>query len=279
MSRWHGMSGAAMVLLAAHGAARADVAPEAAQDLVRKSGLWGQLESLRAQVRDGMADAAQKKPVKLSEGQTKALFDCVDSSYAAADLRAIAVDAVAGTLAPADLPPLQAWYDSPLGRKIATREASSAAQVPNPQERLRRGGEALANASPGRKASLQAILTETHSVDIMTDTLIEMAVAVQQGMTGIDPTAAVGSTADLKAHLATRRPDIVAHYTQISLPAYAFTYVNLGDDELKQYADHLGTPSATAFNEGSLRGVSRALSAGSVRMERCLQGARGKTGT
>jgi hypothetical protein len=279
MIRWRRMSGAALVLLAAQGIAVAGVSADAAQELVHKSGLWGQLESLGSQVRGGMAAAAQKSPGKFSAEQTTALFGCVDSSYAPADLRAIAVDAVAGALTPADLPALQAWYDGPLGHKIAATEERSAAEVTDPQERLRRGGEALAAASEARKTALQAILTETHSVDIMTDTVIEMAVAVQQGMAGIDPAAGGPSAAELKANLVARRPLIAAHYTQLSLPAYAFTYVALGDDELKQYAEHLDTPSARAFNDASVRGVVRALNAGSVRLGRCLQALRPASGS
>ena len=279
MIRWRRMSGVALVLLAAQGIAVAGVSADAAQELVQKSGLWGQLESLGAQVRGGMAAAAQKSPGKFSTEQTTTLFGCVDSSYAAADLRAIAVDAVAGALAPADLPALQAWYDGPLGQKIAATEQRSAAEVTDPQERLRRGGEALAAASEARKTSLQAILTETHSVDIMTDTVIEMAVAVQQGMTGMAPAAGGPSTAELKANLAGRRPQIAAHFTELSLPAYAFTYFPLSDDELKQYAEHLDTPSARALNDASMRGVARALDAGSVRLGRCLQALRPATGS
>jgi hypothetical protein len=271
MIRWRRMSGAALVLLAAHGFAVAGVSADAAQELVHKSGLWGQLESLGAQVRDGMAAAAQKSPGKFSTAQMTALFGCVDSAYAPADLHAIAVEAVAGAVTPADLPALQAWYDGPLGRKIATTEERSAAGPTDPQERLRRGGEALAAASEARKTALQAILTETHSVDIMTDTVIEMAVAVQQGMAGMAPAAGGPSAAELKANLVARRPQIVAHYTQISLPAYAFTYLALSDDDLKQYAEHLDTPSARAFNDASVRGVVRSLNAGSVRLGRCLQ--------
>jgi hypothetical protein len=279
MIRWRRMSGAALGLLAVQGLAVAGVGADAARDLVHKSGLWNQLESLGLQMRGGMAVAEQKSPGKFSAEQITALSGCVDSSYAPAELRTIAVDAVAGALAPTDLPALQAWYDGALGHKIAATEERSSADATAPQERLRRGGDALAAASEARKTALQAILTETHSVDIMTDTLIEMAVAVQQGMATMDPAAGGPSATELKANLAARRPQIVAHYTQLSLPAYAFTYATLSDDELKQYAGYLDTPAARAFNDASVRGVVRALNAGSVRLGRCLQALRSAKGS
>jgi len=279
MIRWRRISGAALVLLAVQDVAVAGIGADAAQDLVHKSGLWGQLESLGAQLHGGMAAAEKKSPGKFSAAQIAALAGCADSSYAPAELRTIAVDAVAGALAPADLPALQAWYDGALGRKIAATEEHSSADVPDPQERMRRGGEALATASEARKTALQAILAETHSVDIMTDTVIEMAAAVQQGIAGMGPPADGPSAAEFKANLVARRPQIAAHYAQLSLPAYAFTYATLGDDELNQYAAYLDTPAARTFNDASVRGVARALNAGSVRLGRCLQALRPAQGS
>jgi hypothetical protein len=106
---------------------------------------------------------------------------------------------------------------------------------------------------------------------MMADTLIEMAYAVQQAMASLDPATTPAALSELKANLASHRPQLLQHYTQISLPAYAFTYAGLGDDDLKQYADHLSSPSAKTFNDGSSRGVARALSAGSVKLARCLK--------
>ena len=273
MIRSHRKWGTAFVLAAAQAAAAAAVAPDVAQDLAKRSGMWAQLDSLGTQVLAGMSAAMAKSPGKVTAEQKTRLLDCAQSAYVADGLRAPAIDAVAGTLQPSDVAPLRAWYDSPLGGKIAALEGASAAQSTDPQERLRRGAEALSGASEARKASLQAILTETHSVDIMADTLIEMALAVQQGMASIDPAASGASIAELKANLSSRRPQLVQHYAQIALPAYAFTYTGLDDAELQKYADYLGTPAAKSFNDGSTRGVARALTAGSVKMGRCLKDA------
>ena len=271
MIRSHRTWGTALLLATAQAAAVAAVSPDVAQDLARKSGLLTQLDSLGTQVRTGMAAAMARDPRQPGEAQKTRMLDCAQAAYAADGLRVPALDAVAGTLQPADVAPLQSWYDSPLGRKIATMEATSGAQATDPQERLRRGAEALSGASEARKGALQAIVTETHSVDIMADTLIEMALAVQQGMSSLDPAAAGTPITELKANLSNRRPQLVQHYGQIALPAYAFTYAGLGDDELKTYADYLGTPAAKTFNDGSARAVSRALTAGSVKLGRCLK--------
>jgi hypothetical protein len=271
MIRPHRTWTTALLLATAQVAAVAAVSPEVAQDLAKKSGLWVQLDSLGTQVRTGLAAAMAKNPGPRTEAQKARILDCAQAAYAADGLRTPAIDAVAGTLQPPDLAPLLSWYDSPLGRKISALEASSSTQATDPQERLRRGGEALSGASEGRVVALQSILTETHSVDIMADTLIEMALAVQQGVASVDPAATGTSIAELKANLSSRRPQLIQHYAQIALPAYAFTYAGLGDDELKTYADYLGTPAAKSFNDGSTRGVARALTAGSVKLGRCLK--------
>lgn len=260
-----------LALMAAPGAAMAAIASPAAQELTHKSGLWVQLDSLGSQVRAGMSDGLEKNGTGVSAEQKARMLDCAQSSFGADGLRAIAVDAVAGALQPVDVLPLQAWYDSPLGRKIAAAEEASAGRMIEPQERLRQGAQALGAASPERIAALRAILAETHSVEIMADTLIEMAFAVQQGMASLDPSATPATIADIKATMSRRRPQLIQHYTQISLPAYAFTYATLSDDDLVQYAEHLTSAPAESFNDGSTRGVARALASGSAKLGRCLK--------
>ena len=276
MSRRHRMSGVALALAIAQGAALAAIAPEVAQDLTKKSGLWLQLDSLGTQVRAGMASALAKDGEPQAEAAKTRLLACADTAYGADALRATAVDAVAGALQPTDVQALLAWYDSALGRKVAGMEQSSSAQVTDPAERLRRGDQALSKASAGRKASLQAILAETRSVDIMADTVIESAIAVRQGTASAEGTATASSMAEIKADLSARRPQLVARYSQMALPAYAFAYAGLDDDELKRYADYLAGSSAKAYNDGVVRGVARALSAGSVTLGRCMKDAAGK---
>jgi hypothetical protein len=273
MIRSHRTGALALTLAIAQGAALAAITPEAAQELARKSGLWTQLDSLLPQVRAGMDAGLQHNPGQASAAQRARMLDCAQSAYAGEALRSTALDAIVGTLQPQDVAPLLAWYDSPPGRKIATIEATSSQQTPDPQERLRRGAEALMSASESRRASLQAIVAETHSVDLMADTLMGMALGVQQGLASIDPAASGASIAELRAGMAGRRPQLVAHFAQISVPAYAFTYLALDDGELKQYADYLGTPAAKAFSDATMRGVSRALTAGSVTLGRCLKAA------
>jgi hypothetical protein len=271
------LRGLALALLAGAGVAQAAVDADAARELTRKSGLWVQLDSLGAQVRGGMSDALDKNGAGVDAAQRARMLDCTQSSFAAAGLQEVGVDAVAGALEPADLAPLQAWYDSPPGRRIASAEEASANQVLDPQERLRRGAEALTTASPQRQAALQSILTETRSAEVMADTLIEMAFAVQQGMATLDPAATPARIAEIRRGMEARRPQLVQHYTQISLPAYAFTYGRLDDDDLRQYAEHLASPGARAFNDGSARGVARALAAGSAKLGRCLKDAGAKS--
>jgi hypothetical protein len=277
MNRPFRMGVAALVLASAQAMAMAAVSPDAAQDLARKSGLWVQLDSLGSQVRDGMAGAMTRGATAPAEAQRARLLDCAHSAYAPDGLRAIALDAVASTLNPADVPPLLAWYDSALGHRIAAMEEASAAQALSPQERLQRGAEALKGASESRNASLNAILVETHSVEMMADTLIEMAFAVQRGMASLDPATTPESLSELKGTLSARRPQLLRHYTQISLPAYAFTYADLGDADLKRYADHLASPGAAVFIDGTTRGVARALTAGSAKLGKCLKDAGAKS--
>jgi hypothetical protein len=271
MNGSHKMLGAALVLLGAQTAAIAGISPDAAQDLAKKSGLWAQLDSLGSQVGEGMSAAAAKSAGKVTAEQQAKLLGCAQSAYATEGLRKTAIDAVAGGLQATDVPVLKAWYDSAVGHQIALAEHDSSELVPDPQERVRRGAEELAKADDARKAALQAIVTKSRSVEMMTDTVIEMTLAVEQGMASVNASAQGNSTSQIKAQLESRRPQIVGHYAEISLDAYAFTYGALSDDELQRYADFLGSPSGIAFNDATMRGVARALSSGSVQLGRCMQ--------
>ena len=276
MIRSYRPSAVALALVFAQAAAMAAIAPDVAQDLMKKSGLWGQLDSLGGQVRGGMANAVPNTGDPQAEATKARMLACADAAYSADATRTTAVDAVSGALQATDVSTLTAWYDSPLGRKVAGMEEASTAQVIDPQERLRRGSAALETASATRKASLQAILAETRSVDIMADTVIEMAIAVRTGMASADPAMTPNALADVKAELSGKRPLLVQRYTQLALPAYAFAYASLGDDDLKRYADYLAAPAAKAYNDGAVRGVARALTDGSVRLGHCLKDAAAK---
>ena len=276
MNRSHRLSGVALALLAVQAAAMAAVPVDAARDLAMKSGLWAQMESLGQQVRAGMATSLAKGGDAPADAARARMLACADTAYGTDALRATAVDAVAGALQPADLPPLLAWYDSDIGARIAGMEQASAARVADPQERLRLGGEAFAKASDARKASLRAILSETRSVDIMADTVIEMATAVRTGMASASA-ATPDAMAQIRSELEAKRPQLVTRYAQMALPAYAFAYDGLGDADLRRYADYLAGPAAKAYSDGAVRGVARALSDGSVKLGRCLKEAGAKS--
>ncbi|MCK9685110.1 hypothetical protein [Scleromatobacter humisilvae] len=273
MIRWQGMALGVVALVFAQGGALAAVAPEAARDLVKKSGMWLEMDSLGGQVRAGMAGALARNPGALPEATKARLLGCAATAYGAEALRATATDAVAGALQPADVPVLVAWYDSELGHRIAALEQASAAKVADPAERLRRGEQLLQAASPGRRASLQAMLAETRSADVMADTAIEMAIAVREGLARADPSATPRAIADIKADLDAKRPQLVARYAQMGLPAYAFAYDGLDDDDLKRNVDYLASAAAKAYSDASVRGVARALNDASVALGRCLKDA------
>jgi hypothetical protein len=122
--------------------------------------------------------------------------------------------------------------------------------------------------------ALQAILDNTQGAQHMVDLMIEVTLSVQQGVASADPQAGGPSPGEMRAALEQQRAPLTARYAQILQPLFAFTYAGLDDAELRRYADFLGTPAGTAYNEAAVRGLSRALRAGSVQMGRCFQEAR-----
>jgi hypothetical protein len=270
---------AVLALLAAHGLAAAAIDAVTARDVVRKSGLRTQLASVGAQMRAGMDAGAQDGKARLDPAQRQLLGACAQAAFAVDRMRATAVDAVAGALSPADLPPLMAWYDSDIGRKVTAIEEAAAALTGDPRERLRIGGEKLAAASAARQASLHAVLDNTHGAQRMVDMMIEVTLAVQQGVASVAPEAAGPPAGEMRAVLEQQRPQLTARYAQVLLQLFAFDYAALSDDELRRYADSLGSPAGSSFSDAAIRAVVRALQGGSVQLGRCIQEARTTRGS
>ena len=95
MSRWQRKSSLALALAIAQGAALAAVPAEAAQDLVRKSGMWLEIDSLGAQVRAGLSNALARDRGAQAGAAKARLLGCAATAYGTEPMRAISFRASA----------------------------------------------------------------------------------------------------------------------------------------------------------------------------------------
>ena len=271
-----GMSAFAMALGLAHAVATAAVAPEAAQDLMQKSGLWAQVDSLGAKVRVRLSHAWPAGGDAHAEAAKDRTLACASTAYGEAALHATALDAMVGALQPTDVSALLAWYGSPLGQRVVGIEQSASTQSIEPKEQLRRGKEALSAASDARKSSLQAVVSDTMGIDVAANTVIELEVAVRSAVASTDPATTAATLSNIRTEISGNRAPLVALYGGAVAPAYAFTYASLGDEDLKRYVEFLGTPAAKNYIDGSVHGVARILADGSAKLNRCVRDAAAK---
>ncbi len=94
---WLGLLGA----LLAPTLAVAQIDPGTAERLLRRSGLWAQLDGVAAQVRQGMAEASAQAARAPDPALAERLAAAAEAAFAVERLRSVALRSVAQALEPA----------------------------------------------------------------------------------------------------------------------------------------------------------------------------------
>jgi hypothetical protein len=257
---------------AAQGAAQADAAT--AERLLKKSGLWQQLDGLATQVHAGMKGALAQAGAQPSAAEEQRLQQAVQDSYAVARLRASAQAVVQRELQPRHVAGLERWYDSALGKRITQIEEASAADTREPAVVMQQG-QALLEAMPStRRALINGIIEATKSAELLVDIISNTAVATHQGMASVLPQAPGQTAADLRAALAAQRPQMLENFTQYLMAAMAVTYSTVESPDLTRYAEFLRGESGRHFNDVAGRALDAALTEASTELGRRLPGTR-----
>jgi len=264
----------ALLLSMAAGLSQAQIGADTAEQLMRKSGLWQQLATLGPQVRAGL----QAVPGLKAEEQQR-LGRSVDTAFAPDPVRASALRVLTDGLSPSLVPPLLAWFDSALGRRITALEEASAASGADPTEALREGAALLDRATPERRQLLGRIVELTQAPEAAVSMMINTALAIQQGVASVAPAMPGPSRQELKAGLEGQRASMRRAFEGVMLAAFARAYETLPDAELAAYAEFIGTPGGRHFNDVATRAVERAMVDGAQALGRSLPGAKAGANT
>jgi hypothetical protein len=241
------------------GPAQAQVDAATAELLMRKAGLWQQLDGLAPQVRAGFAAAAAQPGSALKPEVLERLNNTAGTVYAAPRLRASAVAVLMRSIQPEFVPVLVAWYESPVGRRFTALEEATAAPGRDPKVVVQQGVALLKAASPERRSIFDQFMVVTKAAETIASLTINTAVAIQQGMAAAAPSGPRSSVQEVRAALEAQRPRLLQAYSGIALASFASVYANVEDAAMQEYVAFMQTPAGQQFTDLSMLAVERAL--------------------
>ncbi len=263
-----------MVLLGS-AAAFAQTSTATAEALMRKSGLWGQLEHVAPQVRSGLVEALSRKGSGMEPAEVARLARSVDAAYGAARLRASARAVIARDTRRADVPELLAWFGSPVGIAITRREEIASADDRSPEELVAEGLELFGSLPEARQVTIRELVDVTRSAESLTSMTINTTLAIQAGVAGASPGADSGpGAAELRRVLEGQREQMNRAFATVALAAAAITYGEVGDSDLTRYLGFLKSRAGAHFTDVGMRALDAALQRAAGELGRAIPAAR-----
>jgi hypothetical protein len=238
------------------GAAMAQVSNSLAEKLIRKSGLWAQVETIPAQVQSGVFQSPMK--ALIPEAQLNRMVKIAGQSFAAARIQKALVSSVVNQMKPAQVEQAIAWYDSPTGQMITALEESTSASFNDVNAALNEGNQALENASVKRQTLITAIIKASRSVSTNVDMAIHTAVAVFRGIVLSQAPKDVDAVRNFQAAMEAQRPQMIASTMGQTMALSALAYATVSDEDLEGYVQFLSGEVASHMLDVLNQGLDRA---------------------
>jgi hypothetical protein len=249
LPRWAWAVSLLAMLLLAPGQALAQVDPGTAERLLRKSGLWVQLEGVAEQVRQGLKEAAAQGGLEPSPAESERLDAAARAAYAAARLRGVALRLVTLELQPQHLGALFAWYDAPTGVLMTRLEERSAADARESEVVMAEGQALLQAMSPARRVQIEAVVQASGSVDTALSMTLNTVAGVRQGLSGVLPPGAGPTPEATRALLAEQLPKLRPAFEQLVRAVSAVAYAGADETQLAAYAVFLRSPAGQHLSD------------------------------
>ncbi|MCZ8112140.1 MAG: DUF2059 domain-containing protein [Betaproteobacteria bacterium] len=264
------------MLLLAPGPALAQVDPGTAERLLRKSGLWAQLDGVAAQVRQGLVEAVAQGGRAPEPADAERLAAAASAAYAADRLRGVALRGVAQSLDPRQLKALFEWYDAPTGVRMTRLEEAAAADPRDSDAVIADGQARLQAMSAERQARLEALLQASGAIDATVSMTLNTVAGVRQGLASMLPPGEGPSPEATRALLAQQLPQLRPAFEQMLRPVMAAIYAEASDAQLADYAAFLRSPAGQHLNDLLLRVMDEAFLDAATELGRRLAPAAGK---
>lgn len=246
----------------AAGTVQAQLNDTQADQLMKLSGQWEQLESVSMQMREGLLKAIANDPKPMgAEAQNKMKAAAV-AAFDVDRVRAATRRAVAENTRVAHLPELLGWYQSPVASNISRAEVADTARAEaDVKARTQRGMAIVQAASPQRQQVLLRLVEVTRAPRTSADFIINLGVMMPLALMRFDPAAPQMTEAELRARLDDQRPQLIQAFEVISLAGFAITYQGLPDEALTAYAQFLASAAGEHFADIGEKAFEAALAA------------------
>jgi hypothetical protein len=223
--------------------------PATAERLLRRSGLWSQLEGMAPRLRAGMAQGAQQGGRELSAEETERLGRAVDVAYAAPRLRSTAMRSLTRHMPPEHVDAVEAWFASPVGAAITKMEESASDETSDPTQKLKEGAARLQGMASDRRALLRRIMQLSKAAETGAAMAINTALGVRQGLRSVRPDAPGPSEEEVRSMLEAQRPRMEQAFSAMAEASAAMVYEAANDEQLTLYARFLDSPPGRQFTD------------------------------
>jgi hypothetical protein len=245
--------------LLAAGVARAQISDAAAEQLMRLSGGWAQLASLAPQLKDGFEKGLNKPGTQISPDVRQKLAAAAARAFDVDRVRSTARRTLAEGVRAGHVPELLAWYQGQPAQRITRAEEEDSARAAETEAKVQAGVAVLQGASPQRRQLLARLVEVTRAAQTTTDTVVNVAVAVQAGVGRFDTAAPQPDEKELRATLEAQRPEMLRAFEGLSLASFALVYKDIGDEDLSAYASFLAGAAGEHYTDLSHRAFEAAL--------------------
>lgn len=244
------------VLGVAASSARAGVAPDVAESLMRDSGLWKSLGDVGPQASQGLEQGFAQGGAGVDAAERARLLGAMTRAFSAERLRASTRTVLARGLRAEHLPALHAWYRSAAGRSFTRLEEAASGE--DPARILPRGNDVLARASPARRSLILDLVAASRFAETMATVSIGTAVATYGALAGASGGGAP-SPADLRRQLEEQRPRMEQEFKQMGAALFAATYARASDQDLTGYLRFVRSPAGEHFTAVGIQAMEAAL--------------------
>jgi hypothetical protein len=269
-TRWRIAVSMLLLALLAPGAALAQVDPGTAERLLRKSGLWAQLDGVAGQVRQGLVEAAAQGAPAPEPAAAERLAAAASAAYAAERLRGVALRSVAQSLDARQVKALFEWYDAPTG-VLMTRLEEAAAADPRDSDAVMADGQARLEAMAAeRRSRLEALLQASGAVDATVSMTLNTVAGVRQGLASMLPPGEGPSPEATRALLAQQLPQLRPAFEQMLRTVMAVIYAEASDAQIADYTAFMRSPAGLHFTDVLQRVMDEVFLEGATELGRRL---------
>lgn len=231
-----------------------------AEQLMRRSGLWNQLEGVAPQIRAGIVAQAAEAGQGVDPAEVERLGHAADAAFAPERLRDAVRVILSARIDPAQLPALRTWYDSETGRRfIALEDAASQRKSGDGDTVLREAVELVRAMPPERRATLARMVAALQTVESFSNMTINTTIAVELGARRASAAEVIERRREIQRQILRERPQWLERLASLAMLSLAHVYAAASDDELARYVAFLETPAGRHYNALSMAALDMAL--------------------